>query len=73
MATKKYDLAVKVGEANGKGIWKNVGALMESEKGPFILLDKWFNPAGLATPDRTSIMVSLFEPKPRDNEPMPPF
>jgi hypothetical protein len=55
MASKKlYDLAVKTGEyqdrASGqtKGRWQNVGAVMQSDDGnKFIMLAKWFNPAGV--------------------------
>lgn len=59
---KKYDLVVKVGEYNGKGKYKNVGVMLEGERGPYILLDRTFNPAGVPS-DRESIVVSMFEPK----------
>jgi hypothetical protein len=74
MASKKlYDLAVKTGEyqdrASGqtKGRWQNVGAVMQSDDGnKFIMLAKWFNPAGV--PDLSgkggeSILVSMFKPQ----------
>lgn len=74
MAKKLYDLAVKTGSYTNnagetKGRWQNVGALMQGDDGgKFIMLAKWFNPAGL--PDLSgknatseSILVSLFEPK----------
>lgn len=74
MARKLYDLAVKTGSYTNssgetKGRWQNVGALMDDGNGgKFIMLSKWFNPAGL--PDLNgkgatseSILVSLFEPK----------
>jgi hypothetical protein len=66
--SKKYDLAVKVGsytDNNGatKNRYKNIGALMTgNDGGEYILLEKTFNPAGVAS-DRESIMVSLFKPK----------
>jgi hypothetical protein len=64
---KIYDLAVKVGEyqKNGetKAKWENIGAVMEGDKGPFIMLKKTFNPAGLAEQGRESILVSCFEAK----------
>lgn len=70
MARKTHDLAVKVGEyTDSSGVkkarWQNVGALMEGDDGgKFIMLAKWFNPAGLATQDgRESILVSAFEPR----------
>tara|TARA_R110002126_G_C10218505_1_gene478777 strand:+ start:199 stop:585 length:387 start_codon:yes stop_codon:yes gene_type:complete len=70
MARKLYDLSVKVGEYTNKagetkGRWQNVGALMESDNGMFIMLAKWFNPAGVVdTRGGESILVSCFEPKP---------
>lgn len=74
MAKKLYDLAVKTGSYtnnNGetKGRWQNVGAVMQGDDGgKFIMLSKWFNPAGV--PDLNgrntaseSILLSMFEPK----------
>lgn len=68
MAKKLYDLAVKVGsyEKDGKsrGRYQNVGAVLEGENGKYILLDRYFNPAGVPNPDdRPNVIVSLFEPK----------
>jgi len=68
---KKYDLVVKVGEytdrdGQTKGRFKNVGVVMEGDKGPYILLDRTFNPAGVSGNEgRESIIVSMYEP--RDN------
>lgn len=74
MASKKlYDLAVKTGEyqdrASGqtKGRYQNVGAVMQSDDGgKFIMLARWFSPAGV--PDLQgrggdSILLSMFPPK----------
>lgn len=66
---KKYDLVVKTGEytdgqGQTKGRFKNVGVMMEGDNGPYILLDRTFNPAGVGGNDgRESIIVSLYEPK----------
>ena len=65
---KKYDVVAKVGEyqdRNGetKPRWKNVGAIITTDKGHALLIDKTFNPAGLAEPDRESVLLSLFELK----------
>jgi len=71
-ARKLYDLAVKVSEyqdqqGNKKGRWQNVGAVMQGDDGgKFIMLAKWFNPAGV--PDFSgrggeSLLLSMFEPK----------
>lgn len=66
MAKRKYDIAVKAGEKpDGKAIWKSVGVLMEGDNGPFLLIDRTFNPAGVPakTPNDSSILCSLFLPK----------
>lgn len=71
-ARKVYDIAAKVseyqdGQGNKKGRWQNVGAVMVNDDGgKFLMLSKWFNPAGV--PDFSgkggeSILLSLFEPK----------
>ena len=66
---KKYDLVVKTGEytdgqGQTKGRFKNVGVMMEGDNGPYILLDRTFNPAGVGGNEgRESIIVSLYEPK----------
>lgn len=79
MATKLYDLAVKTGEytdgqGQQKGRWQNVGAVMQNnDGGKFIMLAKWFNPAGV--PDLSgknatseSILLSMFAPKDKDQQ-----
>jgi len=72
MSKKMYDLAVRVGEytnRNGetKGNYVNVGAVLQGDKGPYLLLDRHFNPAGVSNPEnRGSLLVSMFEPKERD-------
>ena len=66
---KKYDLVVKTGEytdSNGqtKGRFKNVGVIMDGQNGPYILLDRTFNPAGVPGQDnRESIIISMYEPR----------
>ena len=70
MSTKLRDIAVKTGEyqdrASGqtKGRWQNVGALMKGDDGnEFIILHRWFNPAGVPNPDnRDSVLMSCFNP-----------
>lgn len=86
MSTKKiYDLAVKTGtytnaEGDEKGRYLNVGAIMQKDDGgKFIFINRTFNPAGVPNPnDRDNLILSMFEPKPRDgvkNEPeqVPPL
>ena len=70
---KKYDVVATVGEytdAQGqqKKRYLNVGAVMSNDNGFYLLLDKTFNPAGLAEPGKSSILLSMFEPKQRDNQ-----
>ncbi len=66
---KKYDLSVKTGEytdsqGQTKGRYMNIGVMMETDKGPYILLNRTFNPAGVpGNSDRDNIIVSLFEPR----------
>jgi hypothetical protein len=66
---KKYDLVVKVGEytdgqGQTKGRFKNVGVMMDGQNGPYILLDRTFNPAGVnGNEGRESIIISMYEPK----------
>lgn len=66
---KKYDLVVKVGEytdgqGQTKGRFKNIGVMMEGDNGPYLLLDRTFNPAGVGGNEgRESIIVSLYEPR----------
>lgn len=67
--SKQYDIAVKIGEykdraGNTKGRYLNVGAVIQGDKGPYIVIDRTFNPAGVPNPDnRSSVLLSLFEPK----------
>ena len=71
--TKIKDIVVKVREyqdsqGNKKAQWANVGTLMRGDDGnDFILLDRHFNPAGIANPDnRGNVLLSMFDPKVRD-------
>ncbi|MBQ7262845.1 MAG: hypothetical protein IJR14_03905 [Synergistaceae bacterium] len=70
---KLFDMAVKVGEyedqhGRTKGRWKNIGVVMDGKDGPFALIEKTFNPAGVPTQDgRESIIVSFFKPKEKDS------
>jgi hypothetical protein len=67
--TKKYDLAVKTGvwtDKTGKerATWKNVGRVLQLEDGgEMYLLDKTFNPAGVDSEGKDSIVIYRFEPK----------
>ena len=68
MANKMYDVVVKTGEyqSNGetKGRYENIGKMMQGDNGPFLILKRTFNPAGVPNPDnKDSVIVSLFEPQ----------
>lgn len=79
MARKRYDAVVKTGEytdrntGETKSRWLNVGAVLQTDNGHCLLLDRTFNPAGLPDPEnRGTVMVSLFEPKGRESQQAPP-
>lgn len=62
---KAYDLAVKTGEyvkdGETKGRYENVGAVMQGDNGPFIIMKRTFNPAGVPNPeDRDTCVISCF-------------
>lgn len=69
MASKrKYDLAVKNGTYQVQGEQKNryvtVGSVLERDDGGmFILLERWFNPAGIPDDGKGSVLLSCFEPR----------
>ena len=73
MPRKIYDVAIPLGQytdrqGQERTRWQNVGAVLENERGPYLLLDRWFNPAGLPNPEnRTSVILSLFDPRSRDD------
>lgn len=80
MSRKLYDLAVKTGQyttpsGETKAVWQNVGSVFEGNSGgQFILLARWFNPAGV--PDLSgkggdSVILSCFEPRQDGQRPQP--
>lgn len=65
---KKYDIVAVTGtyqnqQGEQKKRYLNVGAVIDTGNGPFIVLEKWFNPGALAEQGRDSVILSLFEPK----------
>ena len=74
MPKKLRDLCVKTGEYTNsagetKGRWQNIGALMESDDGYFLMIDRTFNPAGVPNPKGSSAcVVSCFAVKDRDSD-----
>lgn len=75
---KKYDLVVKIGTytdryGQEKGRYENIGSVMEGDNGPFAILKRTFNPAGVPNPDnRDSVLVSMFEPRDFGDKPRQP-
>lgn len=69
MATKKYDAVVKTGsytdaQGNQKNRYENIGSVMMGDNGPYLILKRTFNPAGVPNPDdRNSVIVSFFSPE----------
>lgn len=76
MATLVKELAVAVSSytdpATGqqKSRFQQIGVLMRNDQGDdFILLSRSFNPAGVPfKPGSDKIIVSCFDPKPRDGQ-----
>ena len=66
---RKYDVVAITGRKNDKPIYKNVGCILEKEGKHYLLLDKTFNPAGLAEKDRDCVLLSLFAPKVKEQTP----
>ena len=66
---KKYDLVVKAGTWKGrdgeeKANWLNVGTvLVDDNGGEMYMLNKTFNPAGVETNGRDTVLLYRFEPK----------
>lgn len=65
---KIYDCAVKTGtyqkDGETKNRYENVGAIIEGQHGPYMLLNRIFNPAGVTgQDDRSSVIISLFKVK----------
>jgi hypothetical protein len=77
MATKQFDLAVKVGEyttkdGDKKNRYQNVGVVMAGDDGrQFIMLARWFNPGGVGEPGKESVLISMFEPRERKKDDAP--
>lgn len=75
MSRRKYDVVARIGEyqdreGNTKGRFQNVGAVIQTDNGHALILERWFNPAGLPNPDnRSGVLLSLFEPKAKDSTP----
>jgi len=73
MSEKLYDVTVKTGSYQKDGETKNrylqVGSILKGEHGPYMIMERTFNPAGLPNPDdRSSLILSLFKPRGSDGD-----
>ena len=64
---KKYDVVAITGQyqtndGETRNRFQNVGAIIEGDKGPYLVLEKWFNPAGVAEPGKPCFL-QLYEPR----------
>ena len=72
MAQKLYDITVNINkytDREGKTKYRsvNVGTMWQGEYGPFMRINRSFNPAGVpCKPEDDSILCNLWEPRPRD-------
>lgn len=68
---KTHDLAVKVGEyekgGEKKNEYQNVGVILEGQYGPYILLNRTFNPAALG--EGKSVLISMFPAEQKEKDP----
>lgn len=67
MARKLYDLAVKTGsytdsQGQTKNRYENIGVVLEGQDGPYLMMKRTFNPAGIPS-ERDTIIVSMFKPR----------
>lgn len=67
MASKKYDIVAKVGEytdqqGNQKPRWQNIGAVLQGDKAPFIIMEPWVNLSGLPHEEGRGVLLNLFDP-----------
>ena len=65
---KLYDVTVKTGsyqkDGETKNRYLNVGSIIKGEHGPYMIMERTFNPAGIPNPeDRSSLILSLFKPR----------
>lgn len=76
MANKLFDVVVKTGTyqkgGETKNRYENIGVVMDNGDGPFMLLKKTFNPAGvpdLKGDNSDMLLVSMFQPQDQGQSP----
>jgi hypothetical protein len=71
---KLYDISVTTGtyEVNGEKKYRSerVGSVWEGKNGPYLRINRTFNPAGVPVTDSTadSIICNMFTPRERDGQ-----
>lgn len=74
---KLFDITVTTGtyELNGEKKYrsKNIGTVWEGKNGPYLRLDRTFNPAGVPSTDPAAdtIICNMWEPRDKDAQPKP--
>ena len=75
MANKMYDVVVKTGTYQKgnetKNRYENIGVVMDNGDGPFMLLKRTFNPAGvpdLKGDNSDMVLVSMFQPQEQNQQ-----
>jgi len=77
MTHKIHDLCIVTGsytdaEGKNRNRYQTIGAMLEKDDGGrFIIMEPWFNPAGVHHEQGKGIMVSMFDAKPRDGKAPP--
>lgn len=66
--TRIKDAIVAIGEyekdGQRKAKWRTVGAVIKTDKGSMLMLDRWFNPAGVPVRDGSDqIAIILKDPE----------
>lgn len=73
MSKRKYDVVARVGkytaeDGTEKTRFQRVGAVLEGDRGPYLLIERWFNPVG-ASEDGKPCFLGLYPPGERDQQP----
>ena len=78
MAQKLYDITCNIGsyqDADGQTKYRSVqvGTIWQGEYGPYLRLNRHFNPAGVPVKDPATdnIICNMWEPRARDNSRAP--
>lgn len=65
--SKRYDVVATIGQYEKDGqtkyVTRNVGAVIQTQKGFRLKLDASFNPAGCQRSDDGGVWLALFEPR----------